>query len=139
MKRRGFTLIELMVAGMMATIVLGGVTTALSQLGSSKSISRQRLEAFARCDTALRTIRRDVITLLRTQFNDIRTREFKEKDWHFWKDNMFEHLNPGGQLFLKTNLKFQKKVIGGMQTEIMKAFGPPIKGFNSYTYHFTKP
>ena len=27
----------------------------------------------------------DVITLLRTQFNDIRTREFKEKDWHFWK------------------------------------------------------
>ena len=65
MKRRGFTLIELMVAGMMATIVLGGVTTALSQLGSSKSISRQRLEAFARCDTALRTIRRDVITLLR--------------------------------------------------------------------------
>jgi len=80
----------------------------------------------------------DVITLLRTQFNDIRTREFKEQDWYNWKDNMFDHLNAGGQLFLKTNLKFQKSVIGGMQTEIMKAFGKPIKGFNSYTYHFTK-
>ena len=80
----------------------------------------------------------DVITLLRTQFNDIRGREYKEKDWHFWKDNMFDYLTPGGQLFLKTNLKFQKKVIGGMQTEIMKAFGEPIKGFNSFTYHFTK-
>ena len=66
-------------------------------------------------------------------------REFKEKDWHFWKDNMFDYLNPGGQLFLKTNLKFQKHVVGGMQTEIIKAFGVPIKGFNSYTYHFTKP
>jgi cyclopropane fatty-acyl-phospholipid synthase-like methyltransferase len=81
----------------------------------------------------------DLITLLRTQFNDIRTREFKEEDWYNWKDNMFDHLKPGGQLFLKTNLKFQKKVIGGMQTEIMKAFGKPIKGFNSFTYHFTKP
>ena len=82
----------------------------------------------------------DVITLLRTQFNDIRTREFKEKDWYFWKDNMFEYLNPGGQLFLKTNLKFNKPPrIGRLQNEIMKAFGPPITGFNSYTYHFIKP
>jgi hypothetical protein len=51
---------------------------------------------------------------------------------------MFDYLNPGGQIFLKTNLKFQKSVIGGMQTEIMKAFGKPIKGFNSYTYFFEK-
>jgi len=65
MRRRGFTLIELMVAGMMTTIVLGGITTALSQLGSSKSISRQRLEAFSRCDMALRTLRKDIITVLR--------------------------------------------------------------------------
>ncbi len=65
MIRRGFTLIELMVAGMMASIVLGGITTSLSQLGSAKSISRQRLEAFSRCDTALRTIRKEVISVLR--------------------------------------------------------------------------
>lgn len=63
--RRGFTLIELMVAGMMASIVLGGITISLSQLGSAKSISRQRLEAYARCDTALRTIRKETITVLR--------------------------------------------------------------------------
>jgi type II secretion system protein J len=65
MIRRGFTLIELMVAGMMAAILLGGVTTSLSQLGSAKSISRHRLEAFSRCDTALRTIRKDIISVLR--------------------------------------------------------------------------
>ncbi len=63
--RRGFTIIELMVAGMMATIVLGGITVSLSQLGSAKGVSRQRLEAFSRCDSAIRTLRRDVITTLR--------------------------------------------------------------------------
>ena len=65
MRRRGFTLIELLVAGMMTTIVLGGISTSLSQLGSAKSVSRQRLEAFSRCDTAIRTLRRDIITTLR--------------------------------------------------------------------------
>jgi type II secretion system protein J len=65
MIRRGFTLIELLVAGIMATILMGGITTSLSQLGSAKSISRHRLEAFARCDAALQTIRKDIITVLR--------------------------------------------------------------------------
>jgi type II secretory pathway pseudopilin PulG len=65
MRRRGFTIIELMVAGMMATIVLGGITLSLSQLGSAKAVSRQRLEAFSRCDTAIRTLRRDIISILR--------------------------------------------------------------------------
>ena len=54
-----------MVAGMMASIVLGGITISLSQLGSAKSICRQRLEAYSRCDTALRTIRKETITVLR--------------------------------------------------------------------------
>lgn len=65
MIRRGFTLIELMVAGMMAVIVLGGITTSLSQLGSAKSVSRQRLEAYSRCDTALKDMRKEVISTLR--------------------------------------------------------------------------
>jgi len=65
MHRRGFTLLELMVAGIMAAIVLGGVTVCLAQLGTAKAISRQRLDAFSRCDTALRTIRRDMIAVLR--------------------------------------------------------------------------
>ncbi|MDP6602442.1 MAG: prepilin-type N-terminal cleavage/methylation domain-containing protein [Phycisphaerales bacterium] len=63
--RRGFTFIELLVAGVMASIVLGGVTTSLSQLGSAKLISRDRLDATSRADTALRTLRRDVISTLR--------------------------------------------------------------------------
>jgi hypothetical protein len=54
-----------MVAGVMTSVILGGVTMSLSQLGLSKSISRQRLDAFSRCDTALRTIRRDIISVLR--------------------------------------------------------------------------
>ncbi len=65
MIRRGFTLIELMVAGMMAVIVLGGITTSLSQLGSAKSVSRQRLEAYSRCDAALKDLRKEVISTLR--------------------------------------------------------------------------
>jgi type II secretion system protein J len=65
MQRRGFTLLELLIAGVMTSVVLGGVTMSLSQLGLSKSISRQRLDAFSRCDTALRTIRRDIISVLR--------------------------------------------------------------------------
>ena len=65
MTRRGFTLIELMVAGMMAVIVLGGITTSLSQLGSAKSVSRQRLEAYSRCDAALKDLRKEVISTLR--------------------------------------------------------------------------
>jgi len=65
MHRRGFTLLELMIAGVMAAIVLGGITVSLSQLGSAKAISRQRLDAFSKCDTALRTIRRDIIAVLR--------------------------------------------------------------------------
>jgi type II secretion system protein J len=65
MQRRGFTLLELLVAGVMASVVLGSVTICLSQLGLSKSISRQRLDAYSRCDTALRTIRRDIISVLR--------------------------------------------------------------------------
>ena len=82
----------------------------------------------------------DVITAFRTQFNDIRGIEFYEKDWLYWRDNMFEFLNPGGQILLKTNLKFNKPPrIGKLQQEIMNAFGKPILGWNSYTYHFTKP
>ncbi len=65
MNRRGFTLIELLVAGMMASVVLGAITLSLSQLGSSKAISRQRLEAYSRCDMAMRTLRKDIITTLR--------------------------------------------------------------------------
>ena len=82
----------------------------------------------------------DVITAFRTQFNDIRGIEFYEKDWLYWRDNMFEFLNPGGQILLKTNLKFNKPPrIGKLQQEIMNALGKPILGWNSYTYHFTKP
>ena len=64
--RRGFTLVELIVAGLIASLVIGAVATALAQLGDAKRISRQRHAAFLRADAALETMRRDVVSVIRS-------------------------------------------------------------------------
>lgn len=79
----------------------------------------------------------DVITSLRTQFNDLGT-PWNSKNWLDFKENMFEYLNTNGILFIKTNLKFQKRELGSKQEEIIKAFGDPILGWNSFTYCIKK-
>jgi cyclopropane fatty-acyl-phospholipid synthase-like methyltransferase len=79
----------------------------------------------------------DVITSLRTQFNDLGT-PWNSKNWIDFKENMFEYLNDNGTLFIKTNLKFQKRELGSKQEEIIKAFGDPILGWNSFTYCIKK-
>jgi type II secretion system protein J len=63
---RGFTLIELVVAGTVAALVLGAVTFALSQLAKSRNIARDRVEAFQRASTALENMRRDIVAALRS-------------------------------------------------------------------------
>ena len=45
-RNRGFTLVELIVAGTIAAMVLGAVTFSLSQLGRARNIARDRAEAF---------------------------------------------------------------------------------------------
>lgn len=64
--RRGFTLIELVVAGTVAALVLGAVTFSLSQLGRTRRIATERAEAFQRATTALERLRRDVAATIRS-------------------------------------------------------------------------
>ena len=63
--RRGFTLIELVVAGTVAALVLGAVTFSLSQVGRARLIATERTEAFQRAGTALENLRRDVAAVMR--------------------------------------------------------------------------
>jgi type II secretion system protein J len=65
--RRGFTLIELVVAGTVAALVLGAVTFSLSQVGRARLIATERTEAFQRAGTALENIRRDVSAAMRDE------------------------------------------------------------------------
>jgi type II secretion system protein J len=65
--RRGFTLIELVVAGTVAALVLGAVTFSLSQVGRARLIATERTEAFQRAGTALESIRRDVAAVMRDE------------------------------------------------------------------------
>ena len=63
--RRSFTLIELIIAGVLTAFVLGGITTSISSLSKAKATSRQRLEAHLRADGALSAIRREVVSIIR--------------------------------------------------------------------------
>lgn len=63
--RRGFTVLELIVAGAIAVLVLGAITLALSQLGRSRNVTLARLESSMRARAALESIRRDVASVIR--------------------------------------------------------------------------
>jgi type II secretory pathway component PulJ len=63
---RGFTLVELVVAGTVAAMLLSAITFSLSQLGRARDIARDRAEAFQRAATALEAVRRDVAATIRT-------------------------------------------------------------------------
>jgi prepilin-type N-terminal cleavage/methylation domain-containing protein len=65
--RRGFTLVELMVAALMTAFVMSAVTMCLAQLSRAKSGARQQLMAHLRADAALNLVRRDIVTVLRDQ------------------------------------------------------------------------
>jgi type II secretory pathway pseudopilin PulG len=65
--RRAFTLVELIVAGTIAAMVLTAVTFSLSQLGKTRNIARDRAEAFQRATTALEAVRRDVSATIRAE------------------------------------------------------------------------
>jgi type II secretion system protein J len=63
--RHGFTLVELILAGAIAALVLITVVTTLSQVGRARTISRARLQAHLRADAALDAVRRDLTSVLR--------------------------------------------------------------------------
>ena len=62
----GFTLIELVVAGTIAGMVLMSVTFALAQLSKTRNIARERVEAFQRSSMSIEALRRDIAAITRT-------------------------------------------------------------------------
>ncbi|MCH8343462.1 MAG: hypothetical protein IH983_05705 [Planctomycetes bacterium] len=63
--RRGFTLLELLLAGLVTALVWGAVTISLSQFNQAKASGKTRLEAYLRADTALNALRREIASVLR--------------------------------------------------------------------------
>ena len=66
MAKRGFTIIELVVAIIIAAIISGAVASSLSQLSRARDISRIRMTASRRATDALESIRRDVQSTIRS-------------------------------------------------------------------------
>ena len=64
--RRGFTLVELIIAGIIAVIVVGTLGTSLSQLARARASSKVRLNAHLRANTALEKIRRELQQVIRS-------------------------------------------------------------------------
>ena len=64
---RGFTLVELVVAGTVAAMLLSAITFSLSQLGRARGLARDRAEAFQRAATALEAVRREVAAVVRSE------------------------------------------------------------------------
>lgn len=65
-RRSGFTILELVVAGVVAAIIVGALTLSLSQLGRSRNATMIRLEAHMRANAALDALRRDIASVLRS-------------------------------------------------------------------------
>jgi type II secretion system protein J len=63
---RGFTLIELIVAGLVAAIVIGSVSYTLTQVAKSRGATKKRLDAHVRAHAALDSIRRDIASTIRS-------------------------------------------------------------------------
>lgn len=64
--RRGFTVLELVVAGTVAVIVVGALSLSLAQLGRSRASTMKRLDAHMRANAALDSLRRDIASVLRS-------------------------------------------------------------------------
>lgn len=64
-RRSGFTLVELLLAGVIAALVLVAVVTTLSQIGRAREVSRSRLMSHLRADAAIESLRRDMASILR--------------------------------------------------------------------------
>ncbi|MDA0803223.1 MAG: hypothetical protein O2819_05645, partial [Planctomycetota bacterium] len=64
--RRGFTLAELLVAGLVAIIVLGAITIAMSQMGRAREVAAVRSTASVRAHVAVERLRKEVAGLVRS-------------------------------------------------------------------------
>ncbi|MCA9295187.1 MAG: prepilin-type N-terminal cleavage/methylation domain-containing protein [Phycisphaerales bacterium] len=67
--RRAFTLIEVLIAAVIAAFLMGTVSLSLANLGRAKNSSKHRFAAFMRADNALTTLRSDIASC--TRANDL--------------------------------------------------------------------
>ena len=63
---RGFTLVEVMVAGIITVFLLGSMSMSLSQLAKAKASTTQRLAVHLRADAALESLRREIVSVIRS-------------------------------------------------------------------------
>lgn len=63
--RRGFTMIEFLLAGVLLAGILLAMGVAIQQVAKSRNSTRGRIDAHLRANSALRMVRRDLISLLR--------------------------------------------------------------------------
>ncbi len=63
---RGFTLVEVMVAGIITAFLLSSVSMSLSQVTNAKVVANQRLAAHQRADAALDSLRREIASVIRS-------------------------------------------------------------------------
>ncbi|MEM7228103.1 MAG: prepilin-type N-terminal cleavage/methylation domain-containing protein [Planctomycetota bacterium] len=66
---RSFTLVEVVIAAVIAAFLMGTITLSMSNLGRVKNSSKHRFAALMRADTALNALRRDAATA--TRANDL--------------------------------------------------------------------
>ncbi len=66
-QRRGFTVIELIVATVITALVVGTITMSTSQLSRARSVTKLRLEATTRAQGALDALRRDLVSTIRDE------------------------------------------------------------------------
>ena len=64
--RRAFTLIELIIAGTIAAMIAGTLAASFSNLGNARESARRRLDAAVRADAALEAMRREIVSVVRT-------------------------------------------------------------------------
>ncbi|MDP7029144.1 MAG: hypothetical protein QF733_02885 [Phycisphaerales bacterium] len=65
--RRGFTMVEFLLAGVLLAAVLVAMGVAMQQVVKSKNATRDRIDAHLRADSALRMVRRDLASVLRRE------------------------------------------------------------------------
>jgi len=63
--RLGFTIVELLIAGVIAAMVFSVLAVSMTQIVQAKNISKERLDAHLRANAALKNLRRDLISTLR--------------------------------------------------------------------------
>ncbi len=64
-RRTGFTLVEVLVAGVIIAFIIGSVSTTVGQLARTKNSSKHRLTAHLRADAALNALRADLVAAVR--------------------------------------------------------------------------